>query len=139
MRKSVAWVVVLIATFNNISVAEEPVVDLETLGLTGFVECDSQEAAEVRGQGFAAVLGESRTASWVPGFGGYLPNGGSGYAATHIAALGDHRANLFHSSHNLMEFDFSALDNPSYSYGPANQIMGHIGLGSTGRAQSSAR
>ena len=139
MRKSVAWVVVLIATFGSVSMAEEPVVDLGSLGLTGLIECNRHEAAEVRGQGFAAVLGESRTASWLPGFGSYAPEGGSGYAATHIAALGAQRAKLFHSSHNLMEFDFSALDNPGYIYGPANQVMGHIGLGSTGRAQSSAQ
>ena len=134
MRRQLAWVVILMATLSQISIAQEPDINLADLGLEALTLCDRDEASSVRGQGFAAVLGDSRTASWLPGFSGTTPAGGAGYAATHLAAIGDHRANLYHASHTLLEFDFS-----SAGHGPGHQVMGHIGLGSVGRAHSYAQ
>jgi hypothetical protein len=129
MTKYLACFLMVLAASSGVSHADEPDPLLSTLGLQDLQVCNSQEAVSVRGLGFAAVLGDSRTASWLPGFSGGTPAAGSGYSATHIEAIGEQRAKLYHASHTLIEFDFGSM-----GQGPAQQIMGHIGLGSVGKA-----
>ena len=108
---------------------------LDQLGLAGFTEASSGEAAAVRGQGFAVSFGDSETHVVVTELDNLGPWNADGDAESHVTALGRNDSTISHSTMVGVDADFSVAGTPEMT----QTVVLSFDLGSTGYANSTSR